>query len=389
MDRMASAAAGYPRAREAGAPGAEALRPVVARFEVCCTRYLDHRGKVIRPLPEFARDPRALIPSYRAMVLLRAFDAKALAMQRTGQIGTYAPTLGKEAIDAGVGAVLERDDVLLPSYRESGVLYLRGISLHRTLLYWGGDERGNVFPESPRDFPFCVPIALQLAHAVGVAYAMKLRGERRVALAMCGDGATSKGDFYEALNAAGTWRLPMVVVIVNNEYAISVPRSLQSAAETLAQKGIAAGIACEQVDGNDVIAVRDVAQRALDRARAGEGPTLIEALTYRLSDHTTADDASRYRSPEELAERWQQEPIGRLRAWLVESGVWTAADEQALARAVAEQVQAAVRAFLATPPPDTDQMFRSLYASLPRALAWQREAAAAESASDDGESHAR
>src|SRR4029079_5404980 len=179
-----------------------------------------------------------------------------------------------------IAAAHAKRDVRLPSYRESGVLMLRGVSPHRTLLYWGGDERGNVFPESPRDFPFNVPIASQLPHAVGVAYAMKLRGEPRVALALCGDGATSKGDFYEAINAAGVWRLPIVVVVVNNQYAISVPRRLQCCAETLAQKGIAAGIACEQVDGNDLIAARDVIGRALDRARAGDGPALVEAMTY-------------------------------------------------------------------------------------------------------------
>jgi pyruvate dehydrogenase E1 component alpha subunit len=348
---------------------------VVARFEVRYTQYLDSQGKAVQPLPEFARDPRNLVPAYRAMVLMRALDAKAIALQRTGRMGTYASTLGKEAIDAGCGAVLEKDDVVLPSYRESGILFLRGVSPHRVFLYWGGDERGNVFPESPRDFPFCVPIATQLAHAVGVAYAMKLRGERRAALALAGDGATSKGDFYEALNAAGIWQLPMVVLIVNNQYAISMPRHRQSATETLAQKGIAAGIACEQVDGNDVIAVREVVGRALERARAGGGPALIEALTYRLSDHTTADDASRYRSAEEVAEAWKHEPIARLRNWLAANGAWSKEEEVALARECAARAEEAARAYLDTPPPEPEQMFRHLYARLPAAYRWQRDAA--------------
>jgi len=355
------------------AAGAE--KTVAARFEVCYTRYLDHLGQAVGALPDFAREPRALARDYQAMVLMRALDAKAVALQRIGQIGTYASSLGKEAIDAGVGAVLTKDDVLLPGYRESGILFLRGVSPHRVLLYWGGDERGNVFPESPHDFPFCVPIATQLPHAVGVAYAMKLRCEKRVALTVCGDGATSKGDFYEALNAAGTWRLPLVVVIVNNQYAISMPRRLQSAAQTLAQKGIAAGIACEQLDGNDIVAVRDCTGRALDRARAGEGPTLLEAVTYRLSDHTTSDDASRYRSPEELAEHWKHEPIGRLRTWLAANGAWSKPEEEDLQRQVRAQVEAAVQAYLATPPPSPEQMFRHLYARLPQAYAWQRDAA--------------
>src|SRR5437867_3045394 len=266
---------------------------VAATFEIRFTRYLQPDGREAADLPSFAADPRALVPDYRAMVFMRALDAKAVAMQRTGQIGTYASTLGKEAIDAGLGAVLAKDDVLLPSYRESGILMLRGVSPHRTLLYWGGDERGNVFPESPRDFPFNVPIASQLPHAAGVAYAMKLRGEKRVAVTLCGDGATSKGDFYEVLNAAGAWQLPLVVIVVNNQYAISVPRRMEGGAQTLAQKAIGAGIECEQLDGNDLLAVRDAAGRALERARSGGGPMLLEALTYRLCDRNTADDATR------------------------------------------------------------------------------------------------
>ena len=344
---------------------------IAARFEVRFTAFLDAQGQPLGPLPAFAADPATLVPDYRAMVLMRALDAKAVAMQRTGQIGTYASTLGKEAIDAGIAHALAPEDVVLPSYRESGILMLRGVSPHRVFLYWGGDERGSVFPESPRDFPFNVPIASQLPHAAGVAYAMKLRGERRAALAICGDGATSKGDFYEALNAAGVWRLPMVVLVVNNQYAISVPRRMQSAAQTLAQKAIAAGVEGEQVDGNDVIAVRDAATRALERARSGGGPTLIEALTYRLCDHTTADDATRYRSAEELAAQWKSEPVLRLRNFLASHGIWTKEKEENLHREVAERVRETVRKYLETPPPEPEQMFRHLYARLPRAYAWQ------------------
>jgi 2-oxoisovalerate dehydrogenase E1 component alpha subunit len=341
---------------------------VVARFEIEYTQFVDPTGKAVRTLPAFARDPRALVPDYRAMVLMRALDAKAILMQRTGQMGTYASTLGKEAIDAGCGAVLQPDDVVLPSYRESGILFLRGISPHRVFLYWGGDERGNEFPESPRDFPFCVPIALQMTHAAGVAYAMKLRKEERAALVLCGDGATSKGDFYEAINAAGSWQLPLVTLIVNNQWAISVPRSTQSAAQTLAQKGIAAGVACEQIDGNDLVAVRDAVGRALARARAGEGPTVLEAVTYRLSDHTTADDASRYRSAEELALMWKSEPIVRLRDWLVAGGAWSREQEDELRKEVAERVQQTVQLYLDTPQPGPEQMFAHLYAEMPASL---------------------
>jgi 2-oxoisovalerate dehydrogenase E1 component alpha subunit len=360
---------------------------VAARFEIRFTRYLEPDGREAAPLPGFAQDPAALVPDYRAMVFMRAFDAKAVALQRTGRIGTYASTLGKEAIDAGVGAVLGRQDVLLPSYRESGVLMLRGVSPHRTLLYWGGDERGNLFPESPRDFPFNVPIGTQLPHAVGVAYAMKLRREPRVALAMCGDGATSKGDFYESLNAAGVWQLPLVVLVVNNQYAISVPRRMQSAAQTLAQKAIAAGIEGEQIDGNDLVAVRDAVGRALERARSGGGPTLIEALSYRLCDHTTADDATRYRSADELAEEWKKEPILRLRSWLAGKGAWSQPQEQALAREAAAQVQKVVQLYLETPAPGPQQLFAHLYARLPQQYARQA-AGLVKEAERDVEHHA-
>ena len=361
---------------------------VVARFEVRFTAYLDAEGRPIAGLPAFAAEPAGLVPDYRAMVLMRALDAKAVAMQRTGQIGTYASTLGKEAIDAGIARALLPDDVVLPSYRESGILMLRGVSPHRVFLYWGGDERGNLFPESPKDFPFNVPIASQLPHAAGVAYAMKLRGEKRAALALCGDGATSKGDFYEALNAAGVWKLPLVVLVVNNQYAISVPRRMQSAAQTLAQKAIAAGIDCEQLDGNDVIAVRDAAARALERARAGGGPTLLEALTYRLCDHTTADDATRYRSAEELAAQWKAEPILRLRNFLASQGAWSKPREEELQREVGARVRDTVKRYLDTPAPEPGQMFRHLYARLPKAYAWQLAALAEAHEERDAAHHA-
>jgi pyruvate dehydrogenase E1 component alpha subunit len=192
---------------------------------------------------------------------------------------------------------------------------------------------------------------------------------------MLGDGATSKGDFYEGINAAGAWKLPVVFVVTNNQWAISVPRAKQSAAQTLAQKAIAAGFEGLQVDGNDVIAVRHAMDEALDRAHSAGGPTLIEAVTYRLSDHTTADDASRYRSPDEVAEAWKLDPIVRLRAYLIAAGAWDKAREDALLKECNEQVQAAAQAYLDTPPPTVEQMFDHLYATLPAALQKQRAAA--------------
>lgn len=346
----------------------------VAQFAIRYARFLDQLGKPVRPLPAFAKDPTALIVLYRIMVLTRTFDSKAIALQRTGQLGTYASSLGQEAIGAAIGSAMAREDVLLPTYREYAAQLQRGVTMTEILLYWGGDERGNDFAGPREDFPICVPVASHTCHAVGVATAFKLRRERRVAVCVCGDGGTSKGDFYESINLAGVWKLPAVFVVNNNQWAISVPRARQTGAETLAQKAIAAGFSGEQVDGNDVIAVRHAVARALDKARGGDGPSLIEAITYRLSDHTTADDASRYRSDDEVSRHWQEEPIARLRRYLGCLNVWGKEDEERLKAECTKEVEAAVDAYLATPPPPPSAMFDYLYASLPTALHPQRKA---------------
>ncbi|MEQ9125329.1 MAG: thiamine pyrophosphate-dependent enzyme, partial [Alphaproteobacteria bacterium] len=260
-------------------------------------RFIDVGGAAAAALPDFAADPAVLAGMYRAMARTRAFDEKAISLQRTGRLGTYASSLGEEAVAVGLAAAMREDDVLLPSFREHGAQLWRGVRPVELFLYWGGDERGSDFAVPRGDFPVCVPVASQFPHAAGVGYAFQVRGEDRAAVVVGGDGATSKGDFYEALNVVGAWRLPVVFVIANNAWAISTPRAEQTAAETLAQKAVAAGLPGEQVDGNDIVAVRDAVGQALARARAGDGGTLIEALTYRLGDHTTADDATRYREP--------------------------------------------------------------------------------------------
>jgi pyruvate dehydrogenase E1 component alpha subunit len=205
-----------------------------------------------------------------------------------------------------------------------------------------------------------------------VALAFSLRGEDRVAVCIFGDGATSKGDVYEAMNIAGVQRLPVVFVVNNNQWAISLPRSAQTAAETLAQKAIAAGFRGEQVDGNDVIAVREVTSAALAAARRGEGPRLIEALTYRLADHTTADDARRYRPAEDVSRHWAEDPVARLRALLVAERGWQRDAEEAAIRAAAAQVEDGVEQYLAMPAQPPEAMFDYLYATLPDDLRTQR-----------------
>ena len=349
----------------------------VARFQVDYTRFLDPQGEVAEPLPEFALDPEVLIPLYRAMHLTRTFDTKAIALQRTGKIGTFASALGQEAIGVGVAAAMRKEDLLVPSYRDHAAQFVRGVAMMESLLYWGGDERGSAFAGPRDDFPVCVPIATQICHAAGAAYAFKLRGEARVAVTFIGDGGTSKGDFYEAMNFGAVWRAPLVVVVNNNQWAISVPRSMQSATGTLAQKAIAAGFDGCQVDGNDVVAVHHAARQAIEKARAGGGPSLIEAISYRLGDHTTADDASRYRDPAAVQEQWSYEPLRRLRTYLVHLGAWDQEKEEQLVRECTDAVEQAVQAYLAVAPPTVDAMFEHLYLTLPAALEEQRETARA------------
>jgi 2-oxoisovalerate dehydrogenase E1 component alpha subunit len=346
----------------------------VADFVVTFTQVLDPQGRPVGPLPAFACDPGELAALYRAMVLTRVFDTKAIALQRTGRLGTYASSLGQEAVAVGVAAAMQRDDVLVPSFREHGAQLWRGVTLKELFLYWGGDERGNDFAGPRQDFPNCVPVGTNVPHAVGVALALRLRGESRAAVCLFGDGATSKGDVAEALNMAGVWAVPAVFVINNNAWAISVPRERQSAAATLAQKAIAAGIPGEQVDGNDVVAVRMVTERALARARCGEGPSLIEAVTYRLADHTTADDASRYRDDAEVSRHWRAEPVARLRSYLTGLGEWSKDKEEALLRECSHAVGEAAAAYLATPPPPAAAIFEHVYARPPADLIEQREA---------------
>jgi len=358
-------------------PPREPAAEVVARFEIRYRRFLDPKGNAVRPLPDFAADRAELIALYRAMVLARAFDAKAVALQRTGRLGTFPSALGQEAVAVGIAAAMRKEDVFLPSFREHGAQLWRGVGPVELFLFWGGDERGSNFAEAREDFPICVPVGTHAPHAVGVALAFKLRREKRVAVCAFGDGATSKGDVAEALNIAGVWRLPLVFVINNNRWAISVPVTQQTAAETLAQKAVAAGIEGEQVDGNDVIAVREAAGRAVAKARAGGGPHLIEALTYRLSDHTTADDARRYRSDAEVSPHWAEDPITRLRHYLVDAGMWAKVDEERLLAEVSAAVDRAAETYLATPPQGPETIFDFTYETLPKDLAEQRQTALA------------
>ena len=347
----------------------------VAEFEIKYHQLLDPNGRLTGQLPEFARDPAELVRMYQLMTLVRTFDTKAVNLQRTGKLGTYASCLGHEATHVGAGAAMKSEDVLIPVYREYGAQFWRGVKMSDVLLYWGGDERGNDYEKARQDFAWCVPIGTQSLHAAGAAMAFKVRGEKRCALAFIGDGGTSQGAFYEAVNLAGARSLPVVFVIVNNKWAISVPISSQTAAATLAQKAIAAGIPGVQVDGNDAIAVRHIVGQALAIARNGGGPALVEAITYRLSDHTTADDASRYRPADEVKNAWKVEPLIRLRKYLTDTNAWSEERETALKAECAQRVEAAVQEYTHSGKQPTDAMFDYLFARLPKHLQQQRELA--------------
>jgi pyruvate dehydrogenase E1 component alpha subunit len=348
---------------------------VAAHFEIAYRSCLDLDGRPVGPLPPFVADADSLRRMYRTMVRARAFDAKAVNLQRTGKLGTYPSCLGQEAIHVGVGAAMRADDVLFTVYREIGTKFWRGVDMYSVLMYWGGDERGTLYARNREDFPFCVPIGSQMPQAAGAAFAMQIKGERRCTLCFIGDGGTSQGAFYEAINLAGAKSLPLVCVIVNNRYAISMPVEQQTAARTLAQKAIAAGIPALQVDGNDALIVRQVVAEAVERARSGGGPSVIEALSYRLGDHTTSDDATRYRSRDEVEQAWRREPVARLRAFLSARGWWSDSAEEELKRECVEEIDAAVKQYLGTPKQSTDSMFDYLYAELPADLRRQRDEA--------------
>jgi pyruvate dehydrogenase E1 component alpha subunit len=310
-------------------------------------------------------DDERVLAMYRDMVQMRAFDDKALKLQRQGRMGTWPPIRGQEAVQAGVGHAMTEADWLLPAFREHGVMLLKGVPGHLIYAYWAGDERGSCFPEGVRCFPVAVPVGSQWQHGAGVGLSLKLRGEAAAAVTFGGDGSTSEGDFHEALNCAGVFQVPAVFVIQNNQWAISIPLHRQTASATLAQKAHAYGIPGLQVDGNDVFAVWAAATEALERARSGGGPTLIEAVTYRIGDHTTADDASRYRSDEEVASWQARDPIARLRRYLDARGLWDDAREAQLAEQVHAWVDEQVRALEAMPPQSPEDLFSHMYGEMP------------------------
>ncbi|MBB3908450.1 pyruvate dehydrogenase (acetyl-transferring) E1 component subunit alpha [Anoxybacillus rupiensis] len=300
---------------------------------------------------------------YRHLMRTRTFDRKCVSLQRQGRIGTYAPYEGQEAAQVGSALALKDDDWLFPTYRDHGATMTFGHSLTRILLYWRGRNEGCVPPNGKKIFPPSVPIATQLPHAAGAAYAEKRKGTKNAAIVYFGDGATSEGDFHEGLNIASVFQAPVVFFNQNNQYAISVPITKQMNSQTIAQKALAYDIPGVRVDGNDVLAVYFETQKALERARNGEGPTLIEAITWRYGAHTTADDPTKYRNQDESKKRRElADPIQRLERFMKREGFWDETWAQSVQEEVGREVEQAITEMENYPEAKSDDMFDYVFA---------------------------
>ena len=331
---------------------------------------LDKDG-IARPELEPSIDNELLQKVYRTMILSRVVDEKAVRLQRQGRMGAYPPSRGQEASQLGPALALTDVDWIVPGFRELTALIWKGVPIWRMFLYWMGNEEGCNYPEGVRVTPPVVPVGDQVPHAVGISYASMLRKEKSVAMAYFGDGGSSEGSFHEGLNMAGVFKTPTIFICQNNQYAISVPRSRQTASKTIAQKAIAYGFPGILVDGNDVLALYVAAKEAVDRARNGEGPTLIESYTYRLGDHTTSDDASRYRREEELKEWVDKDPLKRMRIYLEGKSIWNENKEKGAWDEARNFVDTEVDKASSQPEPKIEDVFRYTYGDMPQELGRQ------------------
>lgn len=332
-------------------------------------RYLDPDG-----VPRGGELPALsdLTAWYEAMVTVRVYDRKCSAMQRQGRLATYAPFEGQEAAQIGAVAALRPDDWLVATYRDAGAMWFQGYPMVNLFLGRIGDERGGRSPDGVNVLPPSITVGAHMIHAVGIGWGERLQGRDRIALTMFGDGATSEGDFHEAMNFAGVYRTPTVFFCQNNGWAISMPRERQTASETIAAKAIAYGMPGTLVDGNDVVAVHAVTAEAVARARNGGGPTLIEAVTYRMGPHTTTDDPSRYQADGAALEWRARDPLDRVRRYLETVGAWSDRQQTDTEEGASVQVEAAVDAAEAVEAPTAEDVFAAMFAEPTAALEVQR-----------------
>lgn len=333
---------------------------------------MDNKGKIINAKWKPRISDPVILKAYKHMQFARTADLMAVSYQRQGRMFTYPPNLGQEAIATAAGFVMEEDDWLVPAFREMAAYLLKGATLTDLFLYWGGYEEGSKFPAATRFLPSSVPIASQLPHAVGIGYAIKYKKEKGVVFVFVGDGGTSEGDFHEALNFAGVWQVPVVVIIQNNQYAISVPVSKQTAAKSLAVKSVAYGVKGIQVDGNDFFALHACINEAAQLARSGGGPALVEAVTFRRGAHTTSDDPSLYRTQEEEKEWEKRDPIKRLREYLVSKKLWKETDDEPLLETFKQEVEKQFKQYENFPPYALEDVFRYMFKDIPPDLKQQQ-----------------
>ena len=348
-------------------PITNALTTEIKRISI-----LDEHGQFDAELGKDLIPDDDLVRLYEEMTLCRKLDEVAFKLQRSGRMGTYPQNMGQEANSLGAAYVLNQDDWLVTCYRENCGLFHRGLPPEKILLHWMGDERGNNIDPSLCVTPIAVPIGTQMLHATGLAWASKYRGEKRVACTFFGDGATSEGDFHEAMNFAANLDIPVVFFCQNNHWAISVPGRIQCSAPTVAQRAIAYGMDTIQCDGNDIFAVVYCMRKAVEMGREHGRPFFVEGVTYRLGDHPTADDARRYRDEEEV-ELWRQrDPLIRVRGHMKELGIWDDSKEAALAEKVEADTAGIVERAENIDAPDSDDFFNAMYAEIPPDLDLQR-----------------
>ena len=335
---------------------------------------LDEKGNLDRDLAKGVLKDDDVLALYEHMSVCRQLDEIAFKLQRSGRMGTYPQNKGQEASAMGVAFALKKTDWIVPCYRENAALFWHGLPMEKVLLHWMGDERGNQIPEGVNMLPLSVPIGTHMLHAVGIAWAAKLRKEKTVVATFFGDGATSEGDFHEAMNFASAIKTPTLFICQNNGWAISTPLSKQTGSETFAQKALAYGMDTIRVDGNDIFAVHKAAKDAVKKAREQCIPQFIECLTYRFGDHTTADDARRYRDEKELAEWLKKDPLIRMRKHLTKAGKWDDKKQDALQKRAEETVAEVVKNAEGIAKPSPADFVNNMFAEIPKELAEQRDA---------------
>jgi pyruvate dehydrogenase E1 component alpha subunit len=335
---------------------------------------LDSNGKIILKDWKLSLSKSELIEVYKKMLLSREADLKAVSYQRQGRMYTYPPNLGQEAISLAAGVLMEEDDWLVPAFRELSAYLAKGVSLKEFYLYFRGHEDASLFAEAKNILPISVPIASQLLHAVGIGYAMKLKKQKNAVFAFVGDGGTSEGDFHEALNFAGVWQVPVLFIVQNNQFAISVPFVKQTASANIAMKANAYGIKGIKVDGNDFLAMYDVIKEAAVEARQKHTPILIEALTYRMGAHTTSDDPTKYRTDAEEKEWLAKDPVKRLRSFLTAKKWWTRKQEEQLLEDYRKEIDRQFEAAENYPDYKLEDVFAYHYEEIPEDLKRQQTA---------------